>query len=77
MRIETERININNLKGGDVIITNHDCYMLSLDMKRFFSLHKGTVLNVENDSLEGTISSFGETVQEIIPNNELVIRRDV
>lgn len=77
MRIEQESINLNNLKGGDVIITNHDCYMLGLDMKRFFSLHKGTILNVENGSLEGTLSSFGETVQEIIPNNELVIRRDV
>lgn len=77
MRIETERITLNNIKGGDVIITNQDCYMLGLDKRRFFSLHNGTVLNVENDSLEGTISSFGETVQEIIPNNELVIRRDV
>ncbi|AFC61995.1 hypothetical protein G166_gp63 [Clostridium phage phi8074-B1] len=77
MRIEREQLDLTNINSGDVIITNQDCYMVSLDKERLTSLHTGSILTVEQGSILRTINSFGEYVQEIIPNDELVIRRDI
>ena len=77
MRIERNTLDVLNMYRGDVIITSDDCYMISQGMDKLISLHTGSVLTVEGNSIQGTIQSFGENILEVIPNNELVIRRDV
>lgn len=77
MRVERNTLGLVNMYRGDVVITSDDCYMISLGMDKLISLHTGSILTVEGDSIQGTIQSFGENILEVIPNNELVIRRDV